>query len=110
MDSKEVTKSKNEGRVSAGKRLAEWKRRNKENLLKNKEQEKSSGEPSAPTSAQEPTSSAPSVSARAATLYVAAVAAIGLVAWILWTQKKKTPAVPSAAPLPPKSNIDLSMF
>ena len=106
----EVTKPKNEGRVAAGKRLADWNRKNKENLLKNKEQVKSSGEPSAPTSAQEPSSSAPSVSARAATLYVAAVAAIGLVAWILWTQKKKTPAVQSRPPPPPKPAIDLVMF
>ena len=35
MDS--VTKTKNEGRVAAGKRLAEWNRKNKEDLLKNKE-------------------------------------------------------------------------
>ena len=34
----QVTKTKNEGRVAAGKRLAEWNRKNKEDLLKNKEQ------------------------------------------------------------------------
>ena len=55
MDSKEqVTKSKNEGRVAAGKRLVEWNRRNKENLIKSKEQVKPSDE----SSAQEPTSEA----------------------------------------------------
>ena len=34
----EVTKTKSEGRIAAGKRLAEWNRKNKEDLLKNKEQ------------------------------------------------------------------------
>ena len=38
----EVTKLKSEGRVAAGKRLAEWNRKNKEDLLKNKSQVKSS--------------------------------------------------------------------
>ena len=53
MDKQEqqVTKPKNEGRVAAGRKLAEWNRKNKENLIKNKEQVKSSGESSAPTSA-----------------------------------------------------------
>ena len=34
-----VTKAKNEGRVAAGKRLVEWNRKKKEDLLKNKAQE-----------------------------------------------------------------------
>ena len=36
--SEQVVKAKNEGRVAAGKRLVEWNRRNKEDLLKNKNQ------------------------------------------------------------------------
>ena len=40
--SEQVTKSKNEGRVAAGKRLVEWNRKNKENLVKNREQVASS--------------------------------------------------------------------
>ena len=34
----QVTKAKNEGRVNAGKRLAEWNRKSKEDLIKNKNQ------------------------------------------------------------------------
>ena len=48
-----VTKSKNEGYVGTGKRLVEWKRKNKADLLKNKGQMNSSDEPSV----QVPTSS-----------------------------------------------------
>ena len=72
MDKQEqqVLKPKNEGRVAAGRKLAEWNRKNKENLIKKKEQVK----PSEPSSAQEPTSEASS------TLYIPASV---LVAWIL---------------------------
>ena len=42
----QVTKPKSEGRVAAGKRLVEWNRKNKENLVKNKEQVESSGDSS----------------------------------------------------------------
>ena len=38
-----VTKVKNEGRVAGGKRLAEWNRKNKENLRNNKDQVDASG-------------------------------------------------------------------
>ena len=37
-----VTKTKHPGRVAAGKRVAGWNRKNKENLVKNKEQVESS--------------------------------------------------------------------
>ena len=40
--SEQVTRPKNEGRVAASKRLAEWNRKNKENLLKNEGQVESS--------------------------------------------------------------------
>ena len=41
---KQVTKTKSEGRVSSGKRLAEWNRKNKEDLLKNKGQVDTGGD------------------------------------------------------------------
>ena len=108
MDSKEqVTKQKNEGRVAAGKRLAEWNRKNKENLLKKKEQEPTSSaqEPNKEPS-QEPTSAQVDY-----TLYVAAAAA-GLVAWIFLMRSEKTPVVQSQpSPATPKQPaIDLAMF
>ena len=56
--SEQVVKAKNEGRVAAGKRLADWNRKNKENLIKNKKQVESSGDSSVPLSAQEPASAA----------------------------------------------------
>ena len=49
-------KAKNEGRVAADKRLAEWNHKNKENLIKNKKQVESSDDSSVSISAQEPTS------------------------------------------------------
>ena len=51
----QVTKVKNEGRVAAGKRLVEWNRKNKENLVK-REEVASSDFPSAPSAQQEPQS------------------------------------------------------
>ena len=42
----QVTKVKNEGRVAAGKRLVEWNRKNKENLVKNREEVATSGDSS----------------------------------------------------------------
>ena len=56
--SEQVVKAKNEGRVAAGKRLAKWNRKNKENLIKNKKQVETSGDSSVPISAQEPESAA----------------------------------------------------
>ena len=38
VEERQITKKKNEGRVAAGKRLAEWNRKNKEDLIKNKDQ------------------------------------------------------------------------
>ena len=52
----QVTKIKNEGRVAAGKRLVKWNRKNKENLVKNREEVASSDSPSAPSGQQEPQS------------------------------------------------------
>ena len=83
--SEQVVKAKNEGRVAAGKRLVEWNRKNKEDLLKNKNQVNSSGESSAPTGAEEPTSAN-------TTLYggvSVAVALAGIAVFFLW--KRNTP-------------------
>ena len=52
----QVTKVKNEGRIAAGKRLVEWNRKNKENLVKNREEVASSVSPSASSAQQEPQS------------------------------------------------------
>ena len=52
----QVTKVKNEGRVAAGKRLVEWNRKQKENLVKNRKQVASSGDSSVPSAQQEPQS------------------------------------------------------
>ena len=85
--SEQVVKAKNEGRVAAGKRLVEWNRKNKEDLLKNKNQEPISGESSAPTGAEEPTSATSNT-----TLYggvSVAVALAGIAVFFLW--KRNTP-------------------
>ena len=52
----QVTKVKNEGRIAAGKRLVEWNRKNKENLVKNREEVASSVSPSASSAQREPQS------------------------------------------------------
>ena len=120
----QVTKSKNEGRVAAGKRLAKWNARNKENLLKNKDQVSSSSESGTSASAgQEPAStSASAISTQA--LYGGVVIAVGIAMFFLW--KRQTPATTSptvgtnrqhnttitqrrAAALP-YPEIDLAMF
>ena len=48
--------AKNSGRVAAGKKLVEWNRKNKADLLKNKAQVGSSDAPSASSAQQEPQS------------------------------------------------------
>ena len=82
----QVVKTKNEGRVAAGKRLAEWNRKNKEDLLKNKNQVSSSVtastnevSPSAPSGAAGDTFSSSSVYGIGA-----AVALAGIAVLFLW--------------------------
>ena len=85
--SEQVVKAKNEGRVAAGKRLAEWNRKNKEN----KKQVESSDDSSVPISAQEPVSAASNT-----TLYgCAAVALAGIAAFYFW--KRNTTPQPAVA-------------
>ena len=97
--SEQVTKSKNEGRVAAGKRLVEWNRKNKENLVKNKEQVESSNlssdqqEPQSQTSSdqQEPQIQTSTVA------YGGALAIVVVVGVAIYVYRKK-PAPPSSAP------------
>ena len=77
--SEQVTKPKNEGRVAAGKRLAEWNRKNKENLVKNQEQVDTSDDLSA-------SSSTPSVMQN--TYVIGGVILVaGIAALFLWKRK-----------------------
>ena len=75
----QVTKSKNEGRVAAGKRLVEWNRKNKEDLLKNREQVATSDPPSQQENVSQATSS---VFYSGGALLVAGIAVI-----FLWKQR-----------------------
>ena len=106
MDSKEqVTKSKNEGRVAAGKRLAEWNRKNKENLLKNKEQVSSSGESSAPSGVagdqQEPTSAT-------SMLAGAAIVAVGIAIFFFWKRPQTSAATSPTGDRPAGNKVTVS--
>ena len=95
----QVTKSKNEGRVAAGKRLVEWNRKNKENLVKNKEQVESSDLTRDAGDQQEPQSQTSTV------VYggLAIVVVIGVALYVY--RKKPAPLTTSAAP--PSNNDDI---
>ena len=101
--SEQVAKSKNEGRVAAGKRLVESNRKNKENF-KNREQVTSSGDSSVPSrdagDQQEPQSQTSTVFYGGGALAVLAVIGVAL---YLYHEKK---------PAPPKalSNNDDDIF
>ena len=85
--SEQVVKAKNEGRVAAGKRLAEWNRKNKENLVKNKNQVNSSGESS---TNEVSLSTSPSTYSSSSVYGIgAAVALAGIAVFFLW--KRNTP-------------------
>lgn len=90
--SEQVTKSKNEGRVAAGKRLAEWNRKNKENLLKNKDQVAVSDPTRAAGDQQEPQSQT--------VVYGGALAIVVVIGVALYIYRKK----PATSPAP--SNND----
>ena len=98
--SEQVTKSKNEGRVASGKRLAEWNRKNKENLVKNKEQVESSNLSSdqqvkssnLSSDQQEPQSQTSTV------VYGGALAIVAVISVALYLYRGKKPAPPSSAP------------
>ena len=85
----QVTKVKNEGRVAAGKRLVEWNRKNKENLV-NREQVASSDLPSAP---REPQSQASTVVYGGGALAI--LVGVGFALYLLSREKKPLPAAHS---------------
>ena len=92
--SEQVTKPKNEGLVATDKRLAEWNRKNKENLLKNKEQVESSDN----LSAQEPQSQTSTVVYGSGALVVLAV--IGVALYLYHEKKPVLNAKATPAPEP----------
>ena len=96
--SEQVTKSKNEGRVAAGKRLVEWNRKNKENLVKNREQVASSVPSRDAGDQQEPQSQTSTVFYGGGALVVLAVIGVAL-------YHVKKPAPPKAL-----SNNDDDIF
>ena len=94
--SEQVTKSKNEGRVAAGKRLVEWNRKNKENLVKNKGQVESSD---LAGDQQEPQS-------QTSTVLYGGLAIVVVISVALYVYRKKSaPLTTSAAP--PSNNDDI---
>ena len=94
-----VTKTKHPGRVAAGKRVAGWNRKNKENLVKNKEQVESSNLSSdqqvessnLSSDQQEPKSQTSTV------VYGGALAIVVVIGVALYIYRKK-PAPPSSVP------------
>ena len=93
-------KPKNEGRVAAGKRLAEWNRKNKENLLKNEEnllKNEGQVESSDNSSAQELQSQTSTVVYGSGALAVLAVIGVAL---YLYHEKKPVPKAMTPAPEP----------
>ena len=97
--SEQVTKSKNEGRVAAGKRLVEWNRKNKENLVKNKEQVESSDPTRDAGDQQEPQS-------QTSTVVYGGALAIVVIGVALYVYRKK-PAPPTTSAAPPSNNDDI---
>ena len=94
-----ATKQKSEGRVRAGKQLAEWNRKNKENLLKNKTQDNSSAE----SSDEKPPSYLSSIHYYYGGVGIALIAGIAL----FYFRNQKPEKTPSpAAPTRPKISDD----
>ena len=95
--------SKNSGRVAAGKKLVEWNRKNKADLLKNKAQVGSSDAPSASSDQQEPQSQTSTVLYSGGALAVL----VGVVALYLYRGKFTPDSTPSKAPPAPPSEPDI---
>ena len=107
--SEQVVKTKNEGRVASGKRLAEWNRKNKEDLLKNKNQVSSSA--SAGTNEVSPSTSSSTSSSTFSSTFSssnvygigAAVALAGIAVFCLW--KRNTPNLTPKPVSKPENDI-----
>ena len=99
----QVTKVKNEGRVAAGKRLVEWNRKNKENLVKNREQVASSVPSRDAGDQQEPQSQTSTVFYGGGALAVLAVIGVALYLY----RGKTSDSTPSKAPPAPEHDIFL---
>ena len=99
MSEQVVTKSKNEGRVAAGKRLVEWNRKNKENLVKNKEQVESSDLTRDAGDQQEPQS-------QTSTVVYGGLAIVVVISVALYVYRKK-PAPLTTSAAPPSNNDDI---
>ena len=103
--SEQVTKSKNEGRVAAGKRLVEWNRKNKENLVKNKEQVESSGDSSNLSSDQQEPQS------RTSTVVYGGLAIVVVIGVALYLYRGASRlginTTPSKPPPAPEHDIDI---
>ena len=97
-----VTKPKSEGRVAAGKRLVEWNRKNKENLVK-REKAASSDSPSAPSAQQEPQSQTSTVFYGGGALAILVVG-VGF-ALYLYRGKIASDSTSSKAPPAPENDI-----
>ena len=97
----QVTKIKNEGRVAAGKRLVEWNRKQKENLVKNREAVASSDSPSASSDQQEPQSHHTVVYGSGA---LAILVGVGVALYLY--RGKTSDSTPSKAPPKALSNND----
>ena len=95
--SEQVTKPKSKGRVAAGKRLVEWNRKHKEDLLKNREQVAISDPTRDAGDQQEPQSQTSTV------VYGGALAIVVVIGVALYIYRKK-PAPPTTSPAP--SNND----
>ena len=99
-----ITKQKSEGRVKAGQKLAEWNRKNKENLLKNKTQDNPS-EKSSNLSSDE---KAPSYLSSKHYYSGAGIALVAGIAIIYFLNKKNTitEKTPPSVPTRPKISDD----
>ena len=101
----QVVKAKNEGRVASGKRLADWNRKNKEDLLKNKNQVNSSA--AAGTNEVSPSTSSSTFSSTFSSYNVygigAAVALAGIAVFCLW--KRNTPNLTPKPVAKPENDI-----
>ena len=96
----QVVKTKNEGRVAAGKRLAEWNLKNKEDLLKNKNQVNLSA--AVGTNEVSPSTSLSTFSSSSVYGIGVAVALAGIAVVFLW--KHNTPN-PTPQPVLPENDI-----